>query len=37
MDRGVAIVITAAAGGLIALQAPINATLGRSTGSLARP
>lgn len=35
MDRSVAIVITAAAGGLIALQAPINATLGRSTGSLA--
>jgi transporter family-2 protein len=35
MDRSVAILITAAAGGLIALQAPINATLGRSTGSLA--
>lgn len=34
MDRSVAIVITAAAGGLIALQAPINATLGKSTGSL---
>ena len=33
MDKGVAIVITAAAGGLIALQAPINATLGRETGS----
>ena len=35
MDRSVAIGITAAAGGLIALQAPINATLGKSTGSLA--
>ncbi len=35
MDRGLAIAITAAAGGLIAMQAPINATLGRSTGSLA--
>jgi transporter family-2 protein len=34
MDRGVAILITAAAGGLIALQAPINGTLGRATGSL---
>ncbi len=30
-----AILLTAAAGGLIALQAPINSTLGRSTGSLA--
>jgi transporter family-2 protein len=35
MDRSVAILVTAAAGGLIALQAPINAHLGRSTGSLA--
>jgi transporter family-2 protein len=35
MDRSVAILITAAAGGLIALQAPINAHLGKSTGSLA--
>ena len=34
MDRGVAIIATAAAGGLIAAQAPINATLGRATGSL---
>jgi bacterial/archaeal transporter family-2 protein len=34
MDRSVAVAITAAAGGLIALQAPINAQLGRSTGSL---
>jgi transporter family-2 protein len=29
------VVLTAVAGGLIALQAPINAGLGRSTGSLA--
>lgn len=35
MDRSVAILLTAAAGGLIALQAPINANLGKSTGSLA--
>jgi len=35
MDRSVAVLITAAAGGLIALQAPINAILGRATGSLA--
>jgi transporter family-2 protein len=34
VDRGVAVVLTASAGGLIALQAPINAGLGRSTGSL---
>ena len=34
MDRGVAIIATAAAGGLIAAQAPINATLGKETGSL---
>jgi bacterial/archaeal transporter family-2 protein len=34
MDRGVAVVLTACAGGLIAAQAPINAELGRSTGSL---
>lgn len=34
MDRGVAVLLTAGAGGLIALQAPINAGLGRSTGSL---
>lgn len=34
MDRGVAVVLTATAGGLIALQAPINAGLGRATGSL---
>jgi transporter family-2 protein len=35
MDRGVAILLTAVAGGLIALQAPINAELGRVTGNLA--
>jgi transporter family-2 protein len=34
MDRGLAVVLTAIAGGLIALQAPINAGLGKSTGSL---
>ena len=34
MDRGLAVILTAAAGGLIALQAPINAGLGRGTGSL---
>ncbi len=33
MDRGVAVVLTAGAGGLIALQAPINSTLGRSVGT----
>lgn len=34
MDKGLAVLLTAGAGGLIALQAPINAGLGRSTGSL---
>jgi transporter family-2 protein len=34
VDRGVAVLLTAFAGGLIALQAPINAGLGRATGSL---
>jgi bacterial/archaeal transporter family-2 protein len=33
MDRGAAVVLTATAGGLIALQAPINSTLGRSVGT----
>ena len=33
MDRGAAVLLTAAAGGLIALQAPINSTLGRSVGT----
>jgi transporter family-2 protein len=35
VDRGVAVLLTATAGGLIALQAPINAELGKATGSLA--
>ncbi len=34
MDRGLAVLLTAVAGGLIALQAPLNAGLGRATGSL---
>ncbi len=34
MDRGLAVILTAVVGGLIALQAPINAQLGRATGSL---
>lgn len=34
MDRSLAVVLTAVAGGLIALQAPINAGLARATGSL---
>jgi len=34
MDRGVAVILTAVAGGLIALQAPINAGLGKATGNL---
>ncbi len=33
MDRGTAIVLTAIAGGLVALQAPINSALGRSVGT----
>jgi transporter family-2 protein len=35
MDRGVAVLVTALVGGLIALQAPINAELGRATGKIA--
>src|SRR6187200_1475529 len=35
MDRGLAVALTAVAGGLIAAQAPINAGLGKSTGSMA--
>lgn len=35
MDRGLAVLLTAVAGGLIAAQAPINAGLGRATGSMA--
>ncbi len=34
MDRGLAVILTAAAGGLIALQAPLNAGLGKATGGL---
>ncbi len=34
MDKGVAVLLTALAGGLIALQAPINAGLGKVTGNL---
>ena len=34
MDRGLAVVLTAVAGGLIALQAPINSELGKATGGL---
>jgi transporter family-2 protein len=35
MDRGLAVLLTALAGGLIAAQAPINAGLGKATGSMA--
>ena len=35
MDRGLAVLLTAVVGGILALQAPINAGLGRATGSLA--
>jgi bacterial/archaeal transporter family-2 protein len=34
MDKGVAVALTAAVGGLIALQAPINSTLGKRIGTL---
>jgi bacterial/archaeal transporter family-2 protein len=34
MDRGLAVLLTAVAGGLIAAQAPINAGLGKATGSM---
>jgi Uncharacterized protein conserved in bacteria len=34
MDRGLAVILTALVGGLIALQAPINAGLGKATGTL---
>jgi transporter family-2 protein len=33
VDRGLAVAITALVGGLIALQAPINSTLGRAVGT----
>jgi bacterial/archaeal transporter family-2 protein len=35
MDRGLAVILMAFTGGLIAMQAPINAGLGKSTGSIA--
>jgi transporter family-2 protein len=35
VDRGLAVVLTAVVGGVLALQAPINAGLGRATGSIA--
>lgn len=34
MDKGVAVALTAVVGGLIALQAPINSTLGKRVGTL---
>ena len=33
MDRGVAVMLTALTGGLVALQAPINSTLGKTIGT----
>jgi bacterial/archaeal transporter family-2 protein len=33
VDRGAAVLLTALTGGLVALQAPINSTLGRSIGT----
>ena len=33
MDRGLAVILTAFAGGLVAMQAPINSMLGRSVGT----
>ena len=33
MDRGLAVVLTACVGGLIALQAPINSMLGKTVGT----
>jgi transporter family-2 protein len=33
MDRGVAVILTACVGGLIALQAPINSALGKAIGT----
>ena len=35
MDRGVAVILTACAGGLVAMQAPINSKLGKSVGTFA--
>ncbi len=33
MDRGAAVILTAATGGLVALQAPVNSILGRAIGT----
>ena len=35
MDRGVAVVLTAIAGGLVAMQAPVNSKLGKTVGTFA--
>ena len=35
MDRGVAVVLTAIAGGLVAMQAPVNSKLGKTAGTFA--
>lgn len=35
MDRGAAVALTAVAGGLVALQAPINSGLGKAVGTFA--
>jgi len=35
VDRGVAVVLTAIAGGLVAMQAPINSKLGKAAGTFA--
>jgi bacterial/archaeal transporter family-2 protein len=35
VDRGLAVILTAVVGGLIALQPPVNAGLGRATGNVA--
>ncbi len=35
MDRGLAVIVTAVAGGFIALQPPLNAVLGRATEGIA--
>jgi transporter family-2 protein len=34
VDRGLAVILTACAGGLVAMQAPINGGLGKATGAL---
>src|SRR4051794_18340419 len=34
MDKGLTVILTACAGGLVALQAPINSGLGKATGGL---